>query len=57
VAAVAIAALYLIRRRSRSKLRKLQENKNMGQESFLDDIASSSVDKDITDEVGGRKGR
>jgi hypothetical protein len=57
IAAVAIAALYLIRRRSRSKLRKLQANKNMGQESFLDDIASSSVDKDITDEVGGRKGR
>src|SRR5689334_16557847 len=56
VAAVAIAALYLIRRRSRSKLRKLQANKNMAQESFLDDIASS-VDKDMTDEVGGRKGR
>jgi len=56
VAAIAISALYLIRRRSRSKLQKLQASKGIGQESFLDDIASS-VDKDITDEVDGRKGR
>ena len=45
VAAIAIAALYIIRRRSRSKLNKLQTSKVMGEESFLDDIAA---DKDLS---------
>jgi hypothetical protein len=53
VAAISIAVLYIVRRRSRSKLHKLQANK--GEESFLDDI-SSSADRDMVGDVGGRKG-
>jgi len=56
VAAIAIAALYIIRRRSRSKLNRLHASKMMDEDSFLDDIAA---DKDISrsDAVGGRKDR
>jgi hypothetical protein len=56
VAAIAIAILYIIRRRSSSKLKRLQANKVMEEDSFLDDIAA---DKDISrsDAVGSRKDR
>ncbi|MBV9177130.1 MAG: hypothetical protein JO297_08835 [Nitrososphaeraceae archaeon] len=57
VAAIAIAALYIIRRRrSRSKIVGLQANRVMNEDTFLDDIAA---DKDITrsDAVGSRKDR
>jgi hypothetical protein len=37
VAAIAIAAFYIRRRRSRSKLYKLQASKAMGKDPFLDD--------------------
>jgi hypothetical protein len=37
VAAIVIAALYIRRRRSRSKLRKLQASKGMAEDPFLDD--------------------
>jgi hypothetical protein len=37
VAAISIAALYIRRRRSRSKLHKLQASKPMGKDPFLDD--------------------
>ena len=54
VAAIAIAALYIIRRRS--KINRLHASKMMDEDSFLDDIAA---DKDISrsDAVGGRKDR
>jgi hypothetical protein len=37
VAAIVIAALYIRRRRSRSKLRKLQASRAMGEDPFLED--------------------
>jgi hypothetical protein len=37
VAAIVITALYIRRRRSRSKLHKLQASKAMGEDPFLDD--------------------
>ncbi|HEY6884359.1 MAG TPA: hypothetical protein VI278_10015, partial [Nitrososphaeraceae archaeon] len=54
VAAIAIAALYIIRRRSSSKLKRLQANKMIEEDSFLDDIAA---DKDISrsDAVGSSR--
>jgi hypothetical protein len=51
VAAIAIAALYVIKRRSRSKIVRLQASKVMNEDSFLDDIAADN-DMSRSDAVG-----